>query len=187
MKPFKKFSMYEDSETTASGDTMNTKEEQTQGDAKEENLPPDNETVEDGGGCFVAGSQPHIQCAVLKDYWCFETDCVSKGCKLQIKGKIFLDGKAKGDYIQQNIAFRREMEMNYAKNLDELGKLQAFKDYVHKRLDDAGVPIDPDSPHKAAGCRIGGRLDFVLIKERETIKELKEELKKALEYIKQSP
>jgi hypothetical protein len=40
-------------------------------------------------------------------------------------------------------------------------KLQAFKDYVHKRLDDAGVPADPDSPHKAEGCRIGGRLDRV--------------------------
>jgi hypothetical protein len=41
-------------------------------------------------------------------------------------------------------------------------KLQAFKDYVHKRLDDAGVSVDPESPHKAAGCRIGGRLDIVL-------------------------
>lgn len=40
--------------------------------------------------------------------------------------------------------------------------LQAFKDYVHKRLDDAGVPVDPESPHKAEGCRIGGRLDCVL-------------------------
>jgi hypothetical protein len=39
--------------------------------------------------------------------------------------------------------------------------LQAFKDYVHRRLDDAGVPVDPESPHKAAGCRIGGRLDAV--------------------------
>jgi hypothetical protein len=40
--------------------------------------------------------------------------------------------------------------------------LEAFKAYVHKRLDDAGVPKDPESPHKAAGCRIGGRLDHVL-------------------------
>lgn len=38
-----------------------------------------------------------------------------------------------------------------------------FKTYVHKRLDDAGIPIDPHhSPHKAKGCRIGGRLDLVL-------------------------
>lgn len=41
-------------------------------------------------------------------------------------------------------------------------RLQAFKDYVHQRLDEAGVPADPDSPHKAAGCRVGGRLDVAL-------------------------
>lgn len=42
--------------------------------------------------------------------------------------------------------------------------LQDFKDYVHKRLDDAGIEKDPESEHKAAGCRIGGRLDIVLSK-----------------------
>jgi DNA repair exonuclease SbcCD ATPase subunit len=42
--------------------------------------------------------------------------------------------------------------------------LQAFKNYVHQRLDEAGVPKDPESPHKAAGCRIGGRLDEVFAK-----------------------
>ncbi len=45
--------------------------------------------------------------------------------------------------------------------LAERDKLQAFKDYVHARLDAAGVPADPESPHKAEGCRIGGRLDVV--------------------------
>ena len=44
---------------------------------------------------------------------------------------------------------------------DELAKLAAFKKYVHDRLDEAGVPVDPDSPHKEHGCRIGGRLDHV--------------------------
>lgn len=44
----------------------------------------------------------------------------------------------------------------------ERDKLQRFKDYVHKRLDDAGVPTDPESPHKAEGCRIGGRLDNII-------------------------
>jgi hypothetical protein len=44
----------------------------------------------------------------------------------------------------------------------ERDKLLAFKAYVHSRLDAAGVPVDPDSPHKADGCRIGGRLDIVL-------------------------
>lgn len=41
----------------------------------------------------------------------------------------------------------------------ERDKLKEFKEYVHKRLDDAGIPVDPESPHKASGCRIGGRLD----------------------------
>jgi len=44
----------------------------------------------------------------------------------------------------------------------ERDKLKEFKDYVHKRLDDAGIEIDPESPHKASGCRIGGRLDIAL-------------------------
>lgn len=44
---------------------------------------------------------------------------------------------------------------------DERDKLQRFKNYVHKRLDDAGVSADPESVHKAEGCRIGGRLDEV--------------------------
>lgn len=42
--------------------------------------------------------------------------------------------------------------------------LAKFKAYVHQRLDDAGVPVDPESPHKAHGCRIGGRLDWLLAK-----------------------
>lgn len=40
--------------------------------------------------------------------------------------------------------------------------LERFKAYVHGRLDSAGVPADPESSHKAEGCRIGGRLDLVL-------------------------
>lgn len=44
---------------------------------------------------------------------------------------------------------------------EKIAKLQAFKDYVHKRLDEAGVTVDPESSHKAEGCRIGGRLDEV--------------------------
>jgi hypothetical protein len=43
----------------------------------------------------------------------------------------------------------------------ERDKLQRFKDYVHARLDAAGVTVDPESTHKAEGCRIGGRLDEV--------------------------
>ncbi len=46
--------------------------------------------------------------------------------------------------------------------LAERNKLQAFKDYCHARLDAAGVPADPESAHKAEGCRIGGRLDVLI-------------------------
>lgn len=43
----------------------------------------------------------------------------------------------------------------------EVEKLRKFKEYVHARLDAAGIEKDPDGPHKEQGCRIGGRLDLV--------------------------
>ncbi len=45
---------------------------------------------------------------------------------------------------------------------DEIKKLQAFKDYVHQRLDEAGIPTHPDGPHSKEGCRVGDRLDLAL-------------------------
>lgn len=46
--------------------------------------------------------------------------------------------------------------------VNDRDKLAKFKAYVHDRLDKAGVPVDPPSPHQSEGCRIGGRLDYVL-------------------------
>jgi len=43
----------------------------------------------------------------------------------------------------------------------EIAKLQAFKDYTHQRMDELNVPHEVPSPHTDAGCRIGGRFDFV--------------------------
>src|SRR5580698_6043457 len=43
-----------------------------------------------------------------------------------------------------------------------LDALQRFKDFVHRRLDTAGVPTHPDGPHSKEGCRIGDRLDLVV-------------------------
>lgn len=63
-----------------------------------------------------------------------------------------------GEYEDRLAAHRDEL----AKVTAERDKLKKFKEYVHARLDAAGVPTDPDSPHKAEGCRIGGRLDIVL-------------------------
>lgn len=46
-----------------------------------------------------------------------------------------------------------------------LEKTKAFKDFVHRRLDTAGVPKEfPDGEHTKEGCRIGDRLDWVLEK-----------------------
>jgi hypothetical protein len=46
---------------------------------------------------------------------------------------------------------------------ERIEKLQAFKDYTHDRLTEAGVPERPTMPanHTAAGCRIGDRLDWL--------------------------
>lgn len=42
-------------------------------------------------------------------------------------------------------------------------QLEAFKRYVHERLDQAGVPADPQPEENAKhGCRIEGRLNYVL-------------------------
>jgi hypothetical protein len=65
---------------------------------------------------------------------------------------------------QRDDAWRREREA-----LAEALKLRAFKDFVHRRLDSAGVPTHPDGPHSKEGCRVGDRLDIV-IEERDTLK-----------------
>ena len=60
--------------------------------------------------------------------------------------------------------FNSRANMQYAaQNLtDRILKLQAFKDYVHQRLDEAGIPKEPNGEHSKAGCRVGDRLDIAL-------------------------
>lgn len=65
-------------------------------------------------------------------------------------------------YTQDSIAAGRCVRCRLADALAKIEKLETFKKYVHDRLDAAGVPVDPDGPHKAEGCRVGGRLDLVL-------------------------
>jgi hypothetical protein len=72
---------------------------------------------------------------------------------------------------------RMEAEKNAL--IAERDALARFKAYVHRRLDEAGVPVDPDSPHKAEGCRIGGRLDVVFA-ERDALRAAVEEMAEAL-------
>lgn len=65
---------------------------------------------------------------------------------------------AKDDYgVAQHE--QEQLRADLARVTAERDQLQEFKDYVHTRLNMAGVPVDPESPHKAYGCRIGGRLD----------------------------
>ena len=42
-----------------------------------------------------------------------------------------------------------------------IAALEAFKSYVHERLDGMGIPVDPPGEHSDAGCRVGQRLDVV--------------------------
>lgn len=46
--------------------------------------------------------------------------------------------------------------------IEQVKKLEAFKAYVHQRLDAAGIPTHPDGPHSKEGCRIGDRLDMLI-------------------------
>lgn len=59
----------------------------------------------------------------------------------------------------------------------EVAKLQVFKDYVHKRLDDHGVPTHPIGEHMDAGCRVGQRLDIALASSKVTKQAIKETLR----------
>ena len=82
-----------------------------------------------------------------------------------------LVGASKPDRIAPSVAHDagRDAEaqaltaIKYFKMLNgERDALRRFKDFVHKRLDDAGVETHPDGPHSKEGCRIGDRLDIVL-------------------------
>jgi hypothetical protein len=59
----------------------------------------------------------------------------------------------------------QEMAQELLELKKQVGKLLAFKAYVHQRLDEAGVPVNPPGKHADKGCRIGQRLDLVLSKE----------------------
>lgn len=66
------------------------------------------------------------------------------------------------DEAQENLALAENQIERAVRAEAQRDALQAFKDFVHRRLDEAGVPTHPEGPHSAAGCRIGDRLDIVL-------------------------
>lgn len=71
--------------------------------------------------------------------------------KGQLAGQEFKHGQEVGSYETELAAVKAERD-----------RLQWFKDFVHGRLDAAGVPTDPQSPHGEEQCRVGLRLDLVL-------------------------
>lgn len=71
------------------------------------------------------------------------------------------------EYDWKEIAARKNHEIIDLKEENtilhtKVEKLQAFKDYVHQRLDDAGIEKEPNRQHSKHGCRIGDRLDIAL-------------------------
>jgi hypothetical protein len=54
-----------------------------------------------------------------------------------------------------------ELESALATERDRAAKGEAFKSWVHARLDQGGVPTHIDGPHSREGCRVGDRMDFV--------------------------
>lgn len=91
--------------------------------------------------------------------------CLGCGRPLSIENAWMTDGcpcnTRLGVNSMNETRWRLLMKLQQRQSLEN-EKLAKFKAYVHKRLDDAGVPADPESSHRAEGCRIGGRLDIVL-------------------------
>ncbi len=77
------------------------------------------------------------------------------------------------EYGSKNI--RDIYEADRSALLRERDALQAFKDYVHQRLDEAAIATHPPGEHADAGCRVGQRMDL-LVGERDEAKRLHMEL-----------
>lgn len=72
--------------------------------------------------------------------------------KAQELGKV---NEAAHDQLAE--AYQQNKELR-----DSLARFEAFRDFVHRRLDTASVPKEfPDGEHTLEGCRIGDRLDWV--------------------------
>lgn len=66
------------------------------------------------------------------------------------------------DAVPRLVTAFEEQSDELAALLDRADKLESFKSYVHKRLDQMGVPANPEpAVHAIAGCRVGDRLDWL--------------------------
>lgn len=75
--------------------------------------------------------------------------------------------------VQNELSHKiRVLESEKKGLMEQRDKLQAFKDYVHERLDKESVPVDPDPEKtKETGCLIGARLDVLFA----TFKDIQEQ------------
>jgi hypothetical protein len=117
--------------------------------------------------CPFCGEAPDIGAGGERAHWNIE--CLNGGCPVN----PHLEEYSK--ILAVKLWNTRAPDATLAAVTAERDALLRFKQYVHKRLDDAGVTVDPESAHKAEGCRIGGRLDEVL-DERHKLRQLVFEL-----------
>jgi hypothetical protein len=83
--------------------------------------PADNETVEDGGGCFAAGSKP--ECPELPHYYCQDSVCGEDHSTCQ-KRKVFIDGDFNDSYESK---VKNSKGENTIISKQELADLRAIK------------------------------------------------------------
>jgi hypothetical protein len=70
--------------------------------------------------------------------------------------EAFYDSLSASGMLQVRLAYKTALATVVDKRAD------AFKKYVHERLDEMGAPSDiKDNDHSVAGCRVGARLDWV--------------------------
>ncbi len=73
------------------------------------------------------------------------------------------------DRVKQLESLLREANLNLHRVLDQLTAAkdraragQRFKDFVHRRFDEIGVPKEfPCGKHTLEGCRVGDRIDWI--------------------------
>lgn len=80
-------------------------------------------------------------------------------CRAGKKHDAIEDLKKAAWYIHAEIQRR---DPTYKTPQEEIKEMKKFKEYVHKRLDELGVPANPDRlPDETTGCRIGARLRWL--------------------------
>ncbi len=64
-------------------------------------------------------------------------------------------------FDKEGACYAADVRKALAEADEKIRKLQDFKDFVHRRLDEMGIEKEPNGKHSAEGCRVGDRLDIV--------------------------